>query len=123
MSFLCRYLSHRALEEAISIERSTSLPLEPPECFKVRGLEKNWFELTKEGREPTSLYQEVTLDRVALFGMEELCATKKGIMVQAILDVANATSDQILSRNFPQTQFPIRSRVIYMNENRSQFVD
>ncbi|CAG8781634.1 13498_t:CDS:2, partial [Racocetra fulgida] len=87
------------LEEAISIERSTSLPLEAPDCFKVRGLEKNWAELTKDGRGHT--------ESVALSNMEGLSATKKGIMVQAILDVANATSDQILSRNFPQAQFPI----------------
>jgi len=55
--------------------------------------------------------------------MEGLSATKKGIMVQAILDIANATPDQILSRNFPQTQFPIRSRIIYVNANRSQYLD
>ena len=50
MSFLCRFLSHRALEEAISIERSTPLPLEAPDCFKVRGLEKSWADLTEDGR-------------------------------------------------------------------------
>ncbi|CAG8624706.1 955_t:CDS:2 [Paraglomus occultum] len=50
MSFLCRFLSHRALEKAISIERSTPLPLEASDCFKVRGLEKSWAELTKDGR-------------------------------------------------------------------------
>ncbi|CAG8617603.1 12342_t:CDS:2, partial [Dentiscutata erythropus] len=45
------FLSNRALEEAISIERSTPLPLEALDCFKVRGLEKNWAEITKDGRE------------------------------------------------------------------------
>ncbi|CAG8567898.1 349_t:CDS:2, partial [Paraglomus brasilianum] len=40
-----------ALEEAISIERSTPLPLEAPDCFKVRGLEKSWADLTEDGRD------------------------------------------------------------------------
>ncbi|CAG8609183.1 2497_t:CDS:2, partial [Diversispora eburnea] len=98
------FLSHRALEEAISIERSTSLPLEAPDCFKIS--------VKRLGIEPTSLYRGVgdgitPLEHLAehlkhaLSNMEGLSVTKKGIVVQAILDVANATSDQILSRNFP----------------------
>ncbi|CAG8602824.1 9141_t:CDS:2, partial [Diversispora eburnea] len=109
----------KALEEAISIERSISLSLEAPDCFKIRELEKDWAELTKDGRlgiEPTSMYrgnwtqktktltkknsnaprQRITLNRDALSNMEGLSITKKGIMVQAILGVVNAASDQIL---------------------------
>ena len=61
--------------------------------------------------------RQVTLDRIALSNMERLSATAKEIMVQAILDIVNATADQILSRNFPQVQFPIRTRTIYMDAN------
>ncbi|CAG8744216.1 27420_t:CDS:2, partial [Dentiscutata erythropus] len=93
------FLSHRALEKAISIERSTPLPLEAPDCFKVRWLEKNWAELTKDGRGEgitplehlANHLKRVTLNQIACSNMEGLSATKKGIMVQAILDVANMT--------------------------------
>ena len=65
--------------------------------------------------------RQVTLDRIALSNMERLSATEKEIMVQAILDIANATADQILSRS--PSPIPIRTRTIYMDANRSQFVD
>ncbi|CAG8513684.1 13119_t:CDS:2 [Ambispora gerdemannii] len=124
----------RALEEAISTERSTPLPLEAPDCFKVRGLEKVGPNLQKTGEisakrsgiEHMSIYRGVKgitpLEHLAkylkrervnletdtededidqeqshrielLSDMEGLSATKKEIMVQAILDIANATAD------------------------------
>ncbi|RHZ44382.1 hypothetical protein Glove_735g2 [Diversispora epigaea] len=44
-------MSHTDLEEAISSEIFTPLPLEVPDCFKARGLEKDWSRLIKEGRD------------------------------------------------------------------------
>ncbi|RIB14372.1 hypothetical protein C2G38_2195341 [Gigaspora rosea] len=46
------------IEKAISIARFISLPLKAPNCFKIRELEKNWAKLTKDKREPISMYQE-----------------------------------------------------------------
>ncbi|CAG8578496.1 28662_t:CDS:2 [Dentiscutata erythropus] len=116
---LCRFLSHRALEEVISIEHSTSLSLEASDCFKVRELEKNWVELTKDRknfrqeiwykthidisrREEITLLKylaehlkhikRITLDRIALSNTEELSVTKKEIIVQAPMNLSTNAS-------------------------------
>ncbi|CAG8556414.1 3172_t:CDS:1, partial [Diversispora eburnea] len=41
--------------------------------------------------------RQITLNQDALSNVEGLSITKKVIMVQAILDIANVTLDQILS--------------------------
>ncbi|KAF0441150.1 hypothetical protein F8M41_003931 [Gigaspora margarita] len=45
------FLSQRTLEEEISIQRSGPLPFEVPDCFKVRGLEEDWADLIKDGKD------------------------------------------------------------------------
>ncbi|CAG8436956.1 2939_t:CDS:2 [Diversispora eburnea] len=105
----------QVLEEAISTERSAPLPLETPECFKIStkksGIEHILiYRGVREGITPLEHFEKY-LKRVQDIETETededapsstgLSATKKEIMVQAILDIANVTADQIFSRNFP----------------------
>ncbi|RHZ84462.1 hypothetical protein Glove_81g80 [Diversispora epigaea] len=81
-----RFISHRTLEEAISFEA--------PDCFKVRGLEKNSAELTKDGRDfCQEIWYRTHIDlsrREGITSLEHLAIHLK----RALVDLETDTEDE-----------------------------
>ena len=67
--------------------------------------------------------RQITLTPTALAMMNSLTRTRKALVVCALVDISYATVDELFSRNFPQVLGQIRSRVIYLDANRTRFVD